>query len=577
MKQPRRYVIAASLILSTALPMLGCGGEDTPATSMNQSYTNSLLANLDLKHPAAQVPTKLFAKVKHFDLVATGEATTKALAGATPYAIYQPAGGFGNARVANIQSTGPIDVGIPGFKASDVTHAECLDLTDAALKDCLDQKELSATPRTAHISYFDSDGLATLLSDAFVDALIDKVIASKLAHVDTATRARLIAQLAGYIDDFPEHFSLNLAEHQIFEREGYKLVAAIITDDSHGYVDEVAGLDRHSTLLIKISKRLHYVRSGHSELDDILKRHLGFVPEETYLINLHMLIHLNSLHGLRQQAAVVVPKDKPTHEEQMARLEEEWEAVWVNKSLDANIVKYIIEQPNVIPWESSEYSLSFQISPDNITQHLEPVLSAALQAGDGFAYNVVENHLNAQTAIVTGTAPAAATLGQVAAPQARVFYQVSRPRRGDVSQLSYYTGAAARNGWDYVMLDADGNHVAIRDPASGNLRIAGDRSKFDYADPRRNQPLWTKSGACQDKKSDWAYWPSRVRTGKFGRGINWILTESMLHNQVGDYKNIRWYDSYWKSSAQVGIKSGMWVVKNYLKIQLGAGQCPECC
>lgn len=576
MTRPWKKVIAASLILPmTFLPMLGCSGSgsrgvDASEASMNQVYVNSLVANLDLDHPDAQVPADLFAEVKHFDLVASGEPKTLTFSGATPYVIYHPAAAFENSGAVSIQSIAQVDEGIPGYKANDVTPVECSGLTDAALKDCLDREELSAAPATAHISYFDAEALAALLGDAFVDALINKVIDSKLAHVDAATRSQLTAQLTDFIDDAPAHVALDLAEHQIFEREGYKLVAAILTDDSHGYVDEVAGLDRHSTLKIQLSKELNYTRSGHSELDDVFRQYLGSVPQETYLINLQVLIHLNSLHGLRQQADPLVPQDDPTHEEELAQLEREWEAVWVNKSLDANILKYVAEHPDVIQWESSEYVLSFQVSPDNITEHLEPILSAALQSGDGFAYNLIEHHINAQTAIITGgPASVAATLGQAAAPQIRVFYQVSRPRGGDVSPLGYANGAGVPYGWDYVMLDAAGNRVAIRDPASGNLVMAEERSKFDAVDFVEIQPLWTKSGACQGHKGDWAYWPSRVRTGNFGRGINWILTESLLHNQVGDYKNIRWYQSFWKANAQTAIKSGMWLVKNYLKVQLG--------
>ena len=128
------------------------------------------------------------------------------------------------------------------------------------------------------------------------------------------------------------------------------------------------------------------------------------------------------------------------------------------------------------------------------------------------------------------------------------------------------------------------SHALIWDPASGKVVLARSESKTESW-PNRETPstaktknapgldkprFWTKSGACQHDKNNWAYDPSRVRTPRFGRGIQWILTEMLLHNQVGDYKNIHWRESIWKAGTQVTIKAGTFIFTTYLKMQFGA-------
>ncbi|MDP2876872.1 MAG: hypothetical protein Q8O00_11855, partial [Holophaga sp.] len=157
-----------------------------------------------------------------------------------------------------------------------------------------------------------------------------------------------------------------------------------------------------------------------------------------------------------------------------------------------------------------------------------------------------------------------------------VMYQVSLPHPG--------SEADAANGYDHAMLDSSGKRVAIWDPATRTVVLARSQSKtaswpnqetFTTTNGKSasgfNRPMpWTKSGACQDDKHNWAHGPSRVRTPRFGRGIQWILTEMLLHNQVGDYKNIHWYQSAWKAGTQVTIKAGTFIFTTYLKIQFGA-------
>lgn len=570
MKRPWKKLTALVLVpCMTFLPLLGCSGggsSDHPEAeaSLNQLYYAALADNLTLEHEDAQPPDNLFASVKHFDLVPSVQHAMLSSDSGAGYVVYQPASVMAGEAVVRPLSLAPEGDGIPGFKPGEDIPEACRGVAEQDLRECLENEDVALAPAAVHSSHFDAEALAALFGQTFADALVDRVIEAKLAHVDGGTRAQIAAQLNDYIDDIPAHGSLDLAEHQIFDRAGYRLVGATLTDGSQGDIDGDGQLERHSTLKIQISKDLDYTRGGHSELDAIYDDYLGFVPRERYQVNLQILIHLGSLHELRQQVEPPVGEEPASLEEQLDQLERQWQATWLNKSLDANIIRHVVEREETLGWESCEYSLSFQIAPDTIVEHLAPILEASLERGDAYAHNLIEHHINAQTAIITGGSdtgdggpPVAATLGENSGPPIRVFYQVSRPSVRSLALFGSSATSVSPSGWNYVMLDAAGNRVAIRDPGSGKLILAEEPGP---AEPSV-QPLWTKSGACKDGEGDWAYWPSRVRTGNFGRGINWILTESLLHNQVGDYKNIRWYQSLWKSSAQVAIKSGMWVVK----------------
>lgn len=587
MRRSWKKLTALALILHMGfLPLLGCSsgsssGQGAAAeASPNQLYYTALADNLSLEHASAQLPDQLFASVKHFDLVQSVEPALFSADNGPGYVIYQPASARAPEAGVRPLALAPEGDGIPGFKSGEDIPEACRGVAAEILRDCLENEDIDYTPTTVHSSHLDAQALATIFDGNFADALVDRIIEAKLAHIDSAARAQIAAQLNAYLDDLPAHAALDLAEHQIFDRSGYRLVGATLTDDSQGDTNGDGQLERHSTLKIQISKDLDYSRGSHSEIDAIFLDYLGFVPQESYQINLQILIHLSSLHELRQQVEPAAGDAPMTLEDELGQLEEQWQASWLNKSLDANILRHIVEREETLGWESCEYSLSFQVSPDTIVEHLTPILDAALQRGDAYAHNLIEHHINAQTAIITGGsagrdtgdggAPVAATLGENPAPRLQVYYQVSRPRVGGIALFGSNKTSISANGWDYVMLDAAGNRMAIRDPASGKVLMAEEPDLLSNSQEPSIQPMWTKNGACKGNKGDWAYWPSRVRTGNFGRGINWILTESLLHNQVGDYKNIRWYQSLWKSSAQVAIKSGMWVVKNYLKVQLGA-------
>ena len=58
-------------------------------------------------------------------------------------------------------------------------------------------------------------------------------------------------------------------------------------------------------------------------------------------------------------------------------------------------------------------------------------------------------------------------------------------------------------------------------------------------------------------------------TGRFGRGNRICMSEWIVHNQVGDYWNIHWYQHAWKASEQRLIKTGAYAVRAAISFYLG--------
>lgn len=58
-------------------------------------------------------------------------------------------------------------------------------------------------------------------------------------------------------------------------------------------------------------------------------------------------------------------------------------------------------------------------------------------------------------------------------------------------------------------------------------------------------------------------------TGRFGRGNRICMSEWIVHNQVGDYWNIHWYQHAWKASEQRLIKTGAYAVRATISFYLG--------
>jgi hypothetical protein len=219
--------------------------------------------------------------------------------------------------------------------------------------------------------------------------------------------------------------------------------------------------------------------------------------------------------------------------------------------VDANVIKWVYGFVGNLPELATEYTLSFQLDAGLIGNEYRQVIEQASDAGDSFCQEAVEQHVNPRTAIIGRVTPAAARTVQKGGEPMNVFYQVP----SSFSQSLTAKVALALTGEtapassleplrDYCMVDGAGRKVAIIDPASGAVVPACE--KFSQ-EAMAKTVLMTKSGACRDDRGHWAYYPSRIRTARFGRGIQWILTEWFLHNQVGDYKNIHWYQNAWKS------------------------------
>jgi len=58
-------------------------------------------------------------------------------------------------------------------------------------------------------------------------------------------------------------------------------------------------------------------------------------------------------------------------------------------------------------------------------------------------------------------------------------------------------------------------------------------------------------------------------TGRFGRGNRICMSEWVVHNQVGDYWNIHWYQDGWKASEQFAIKRAAYVLRAAVSYYVG--------
>jgi len=563
----RRWSRASLLVL--AAWMAGCGGggggDQTAAVSeVNQAYLGALAANNYMAHPAAQPPADLYVPARHFALVSSALPLAAAVPAAAPV-LYRPA--YAAAARPGLRKDAALPQGlaadeIPGFKGLAAMPAGCAGLADEALKDCLEAAGSQLAPPAAHSSSFDADALKLLLGEGFERALVDKVVDAMVRNVDSATRARVLATLTDYIDDAPAHRLLDLAQHGVFDRAGYQLASVSFTDSGRADIDADGALEPHTTLIVQVSKPLAYARAPAEEVDVLLRQPDGALPQEPYVVQLQAHIHLGELARLRQDEGAVPSGDESVTEAQEAAREQ---ARWINLAMDANVLRRLVQSEQPIPWASSEYVVSFQVAPQAITGQLGDALAGAVESGDADAAQALELHLDAASAILTSAdVPGALGVPQAGAQRVDVFYQAVQPRLAAVR----WSGA----NLEYGMFDAAGNRVALSDPVSGATILAGEPRAASAA-PGGLLKL-TKAGSCEKKSSGWSYYPAKVQTGRFGRGINWILPEVLVHSQVGDYKNIHWYQSAWKASAQVAIKSGMWIVKQYLQVQFANAKVP---
>lgn len=65
---------------------------------------------------------------------------------------------------------------------------------------------------------------------------------------------------------------------------------------------------------------------------------------------------------------------------------------------------------------------------------------------------------------------------------------------------------------------------------------------------------------------------SSMCTRRFGRGIRLCLSEWTIHNQVGDYWNIHWYQSASRSAKQSAISAAAYIARGLVHYYLGGGE-----
>lgn len=564
-------VVSGAIVSGAALLLISCSSSDSqaPAEAIpNSEYYETLKSASYIDNPLAQPPTnEIFSEnTKHFvlDLVPAKQLAKMAAAQtlSTDVALYVPRGLKPAALAKSTAKSAAAAVvpgsGIPSFKPADIIPDVCSGLSGNDLRQCLDDNSIGLAPPPVHISYHDPQTLSILLGAGFNDKLLANLHSSFITHIDKPTQDTISAKLNNYITSNPSHTSLNLAQQNIFDPSGFYISNAVITDGSQGYSNNDGVLVSHSTLIVELKKPLNYTRAANSALDDFIKKYssTGAVPVERYEITLKAYIHLDQLASFRQPLPEP-SQDTMTTAEQLAFYEQILRAQTINHAFDTNVIKKIIGSGEVLPWSCTEYTVSFQLSTDTIADEYAPMLEKATSSDDTAAIEAIENHIDAQTALITGSAMPLNGV-QKSAGSLTVMYQVSMPKA--------VAKAGTSGGYDYAMVDSLGRRVAIYDPVTGTTVSASSESR---SDPGTDKQVAMTAAACQGDTSNWAYLP-HSRTPRFGRGIQWILAEWLIHNQVGDYKNIHWYQSVWKSGTQVAIKGGTFIFTTYLKLQSGA-------
>ncbi len=593
MSMSRVLLILCLLFLASSIA--GCSdsknNQQSATDDVNLLYQNYLQQGRYVDLPAAQprfpASGELFSEnTGIFDLVAADQETvqkklSKALM--SDFALYAPAAPASKSLASAIAGTTPGSslAGIPSLKGQNAIPGSCAELTGDEFQECLAEfgvEPLLSAPGTPqepappdHVSMHDPQTLAIEIGPSVVDSIAGKTIRTLTTNVTKARRDAIVARLSDLTNDDAAHANLDLASLDPFNPSGYSLNSVVVTDGSSSYVND-GGFARHSTMITEVAKPVNYHRSPAPALDACVQRYGGNIVDR-YVVKVTTYVHLDSLAPQRQQVSLPVAAAADA-----AVLPEAYEAAQraeaINNALDANVIKWVYGSAGNLPESATEYTLSFQLDADLISNEYRQVIEEASDAGDSACQEVVEQHVNPRTAIIGRVTPAAARSVQKKGDAMNVFYQVpsSFSRELTAKVAAALTGETVPPSSleplrDYCMVDGTGRKVSIIDPASGAVVPACE--KFSQAVMAKTV-LMTKSGACRDDRGHWAYYPSRIRTERFGRGIQWILTEWFLHNQVGDYKNIHWYQNAWKSGVQVAVKGAKYVFATYLKIQLGA-------
>uniref|UniRef100_C6E0X6 Lipoprotein n=1 Tax=Geobacter sp. (strain M21) TaxID=443144 RepID=C6E0X6_GEOSM len=589
-----RFLSTLCLLL-LAFFIWGCSdssnNQQNASDDVNLAYQNDLKQGRYVELPEAQprfpASGELFSEnTGVFDLFAAAPDTiqkklTKDLA--ADFALYATTAPATKRLASAVAGTTPggAFAGIPSLKGQDALPGSCTELTGDELQECLAefgvepllQSPGSAPPPPAppaHVSMHDSQTLAIEAGQPVVDSIAGKTIRTLTTNVTKARRDAIVAGLSDFTNDDQAHADFDLAALDPFNPSGYHLSSVVVSDGSSSYVND-GGLTPHSTMITEVVKPLNYHRSPAPALDACVRRYGGDI-EDRYVVKVTTYVHLDSLAPQRQPVSLPTTLDADAVD-----LPEAYEAVHtaqaINHALDANVIKWVYGSAGNLPESATEYTFSFQLDANLISKEYRQVIEQATDAGDSACQEVVEQHVNPRTAIIGRAIPVARGVQKASEPM-NVFYQVpSSFSQGLTAKVAAaLTGEAAPTSYseplrDYCMVDANGRKVAIVHPVSGAVVPACE--KFDQQALAKTV-LMTKSGACRDNRGNWAYTPSRIRTERFGRGIQWILTEWFLHNQVGDYKNIHWYQNSWKSGVQVAVKGAKYVFATYLKIQLGA-------
>ncbi|MBT1070195.1 hypothetical protein [Pelotalea chapellei] len=577
----KRTIFLVICLVALVLIIPGCSGtqRDETTNHVNTVYYNSLkegnYTNLLRAHPQFPASGELFSEnTSIFKLEpANANSLSKKLPDAmlSDFALYfSPASA--PKRVASTVSDLPAPApspssAIPSLKRQDVIPDSCLGLTGTAFRDCLENLGGSAVPQSDHVSMHDPQSLAIEAGQTITDSIPGKTIQTLTSNVSKADRDAIVAKLTDFTNDDPTHASINLAAFDPFNPTGYSLASVIISDSSMSDTNGDGVLEPHSTMTTEILKPVGYRRSPSVALDTCLSKY-GDNIADRYVVKVTTLVHLDSLKAQRQSVPVFTTDSgvdfyQPIHD-----------AMTTNHALDANIIKSIYDSTAILPGSSTEYTFMFQIDPDQISGEYKNLLEKIAVEGDTACQDVVEQHINPRTAIISGVS-ATGNSPQKTAGSLTVFYQVpaafSRQLTAKIASALTGQDATLSDNFqpirDYCMVNGDGLKVAIVDPVSGAIIPACE--KYNQKALAKTV-LMTKSGACKDDRGNWAYDASRLRTKRFGRGIQWIFTEWLLHNQVGDYKNIHWYQSTWKSGVQVAVKGAKYLLATYLKIQIGA-------
>lgn len=579
--------IRNGMLLLIVLVAMGCSDSgSTPQTSVSvtsQSYYDYLTTAkfVDRAEAQPQFPAsgELFnenASIFRFTPAKiSAKQTDESSSLLSDFAFYTPSSSVKRVSLTVSDAPGNFTSNIPGFKKPDVIPVACSGLSSDELRDCLDNLEISSAPESDHVSQHDLQSLKIQTGENIEEKILSKNLQSLTAQISTSDRTSIINQLTDFTNDDPAHANIDMTGFRPFDRSGYTLSSVIITDNSSSDTDDDGDLDPHSTMITELVKPVAYQRTPSSALNACMVKYNGSIVEDRYVVKLTSYSHLDHLKAQRKILPILLeePADGEINiQASLQQYEKSLDVMGVNQALDANVIKSIYSATELLPSSSTEYTLMFQMAPDLISGVYSELLGNITTANDSGCQELVEQHINARTAMMSGVSSENRTLQKATAPTLTVFYQVPV----FYSQQLTAKFAAALLGissvpayeaplQDYCMVDGNGKKVAIVDPVSGAIVPACE--KIDQKSLVK-VVMMTKAGACSGDKSAWSYYPSLMRSPRFGRGVQYILTEWLLHNQVGDYKNIHFYQSAWKAGVQVLVRGAKIVASTYFQGQL---------